>query len=127
MRATVLFSDSRDHHTFASMGAITISAALFGDLVFLPALLAKFARPKKTPGNFYTISSYRRAVERACKKADVENWSPNQLRHSAGTKVRREFGIEAASVLLGHATTNSTEIYAEKNQQLAANIARALG
>ncbi len=43
---TVLFSDSRDHHTFASMGAITISAALFGDLVFLPALLAKFAKKK---------------------------------------------------------------------------------
>jgi predicted RND superfamily exporter protein len=40
---TVAFSDSRDHHIFASMGAITIAAALFGDLVFLPAMLACFA------------------------------------------------------------------------------------
>ena len=41
--STVMFSDSRDHHIFASMGGLTIAAALFGDLVFLPALLARFA------------------------------------------------------------------------------------
>ncbi len=40
---TVAFSDSRDHHIFASMGAITIAAALFGDLVMLPAMLYCFA------------------------------------------------------------------------------------
>ena len=44
--STVMFSDSRDHFIFASMGAITISAALFADLVFLPALLAQYANPK---------------------------------------------------------------------------------
>ena len=37
--STVLFSDSRDHQIFAMMGAITVTAALFADLVFLPALL----------------------------------------------------------------------------------------
>ena len=41
--STVMFSDSRDHRIFASMGVLTISSALFGDLVFLPALLARFA------------------------------------------------------------------------------------
>ena len=40
--STVLFSDSRDHFMFASMGAITLTAALFADLVFLPGLLAYF-------------------------------------------------------------------------------------
>jgi predicted RND superfamily exporter protein len=40
--STVLFSDSRDHFMFAAMGAITLTAALFADLVFLPALLAYF-------------------------------------------------------------------------------------
>lgn len=44
---TVLFSDSRDHFTFASMGIITLSVALFTDLVFLPALLARFASSKR--------------------------------------------------------------------------------
>ena len=39
---TVLLSDSRDHFTFASMAIITLSAALFADLVFLPALLGQF-------------------------------------------------------------------------------------
>ena len=40
---TVAFSDSRDHYIFASMGAITIASALFGDLIMLPAMLACFA------------------------------------------------------------------------------------
>ena len=44
--ATVVFSESRDHKIFATMGALTIAAALFGDLIFLPALLAWLA-PKK--------------------------------------------------------------------------------
>ena len=42
--STVIFSDSRDHRIFASMGAITVAAALFGDLLFLPALLNQFTR-----------------------------------------------------------------------------------
>ena len=45
--STVLFSDGRDQIIFASMGIITLSAALFADLVFLPALLARFAKPNK--------------------------------------------------------------------------------
>ena len=44
--ATVLMSDSRDHFIFASMGSITIAAALFADLVFLPALLSQFVKKK---------------------------------------------------------------------------------
>ncbi|MDB4766835.1 efflux RND transporter permease subunit [bacterium] len=42
--ATVLFSDSRDHFVFAAMGSITIGAALFADMVFLPALLSWFIK-----------------------------------------------------------------------------------
>ncbi|MEZ6061491.1 MAG: efflux RND transporter permease subunit [Planctomycetaceae bacterium] len=44
----VSFSDSRDHHIFASMGAMTIAAALFADLVFLPALLCCFAPSRRS-------------------------------------------------------------------------------
>lgn len=43
--SVVTFSESRDHRIFATMGALTIGAALFGDLVFLPALLRRFANP----------------------------------------------------------------------------------
>ena len=41
--ATALLSDARDHRIFAMMGILTISSALFADLVFLPALLLRFA------------------------------------------------------------------------------------
>lgn len=44
---TVLFSEAREHRLFASMGAITVGAALFGDLVFLPAILARYAGKKE--------------------------------------------------------------------------------
>lgn len=40
--ATVIFSDMRDQRIFGMMAGITITAALFGDLIFLPALLAMF-------------------------------------------------------------------------------------
>ena len=44
--STVAFSDSRDHHIFATMGALTIGFALLGDLVILPALIS-WLGPKK--------------------------------------------------------------------------------
>lgn len=43
---TVLMSETREHRIFASMGAITVAAALFGDLVFLPAILARFSKKR---------------------------------------------------------------------------------
>jgi len=43
--STVAFSDSHDHHIFATMGGLTISAALIADLIFLPALLRCFCGP----------------------------------------------------------------------------------
>lgn len=46
--STALISDSRDHRIFAMMGILTISTALLGDLLFLPALLLKFG-PRSKP------------------------------------------------------------------------------
>ncbi len=40
---TALLSDARDHRTFAMMGILTIVSALVADLLFLPALLDRFA------------------------------------------------------------------------------------
>jgi cytochrome c biogenesis protein CcdA len=39
---TALISDTRDHQIFASMAMLTIGAALFADLILLPALLMFF-------------------------------------------------------------------------------------
>ena len=54
-------------------------------------------------------------------------WHPHQLRHTAATEIRREFGIEAAQVVLGHASLNVTEVYAERNRKLAEKVMQQLG
>ena len=49
--STVIFSGMRDQRIFATMGGLTLIAALFGDLVLLPPLLLRFVgrRPAATP------------------------------------------------------------------------------
>src|SRR4051812_47452954 len=54
----------------------------------------------------------RRAARSAWRREHV--WHPHQLRHSAGTRLRKEYGLEAAQVILGHKTLKITELYAEK-------------
>jgi predicted RND superfamily exporter protein len=44
--ATVVFSDMREQRIFASMGVLTLAAALVGDLILLPAMLLRYARPR---------------------------------------------------------------------------------
>ncbi|MEO0529411.1 MAG: site-specific integrase [Planctomycetota bacterium] len=83
--------------------------------------------PTGRAGERYNKDSYANAIRRACKRAEVQHWSPNQLRHSYATAVRREYGLEAAQVLLGHSTARTTETYAEKNSAAGAAVARAIG
>jgi integrase len=59
-------------------------------------------------------------------KAD-HTFAPNQLRHLFGTKVRRDFGLDGAQVALGHAHADVTQVYAERDLQLAVEIARRIG
>jgi integrase len=54
-------------------------------------------------------------------------WHPNQLRHTAGTKIRKEYGLEAARVILGHRSTQTSEIYAEIDQMKAEQIMAEVG
>ena len=50
-----------------------------------------------------------------------------QLRHSAATDIRRQFGIEAAQCVLGHSEIGTTQIYAERDLAKAADIMRVVG
>ena len=84
-------------------------------------------KPKKKPGDHYTTDSYRRAIHYACDKAGIEKWSPNRLRHSAGTEVRSKFGLEAAQVILGHSSANVTQVYAERDIAKGIEVARQIG
>lgn len=87
----------------------------------------KKAAPMRYPRTKYDSDSYRRAVERGARKAGVEVWTPNRIRHAYGTQVRKELGLEAAQVGLGHERADVTQIYAEKNLDLADRIAAEIG
>ncbi len=102
-------------------------------------------RPNKKPGDCYTTDSYRRAITYGCDRAfpvpndlvdepDVVNqwqkehrWHPHQLRHTTATMVRKEFGLEAAQLLLGHARADVTQVYAEVNHAKAIDLAAKIG
>lgn len=85
------------------------------------------AKPKRAPRLRYDKDSYGRAVRRACLKAGIPVWSPNRLRHSLATRVRQSFGLEAAQVILGHSKADVTQVYAERNRDLAEQVMREIG
>jgi integrase len=87
----------------------------------------KSKHPRKQPGSHYTPESYWRSIAYACEKAGLPHWHPHQLRHSHATEVRRRFGLEAAQVALGHSSADVTQVYAERNLQLAESVAQAVG
>lgn len=72
-------------------------------------------------------AAYRRAIERACIDHGLERWSPNRLRHTRATEVRRSYGLDAASAVLGHSKIETTQVYAERAWELAERVARATG
>ena len=84
-------------------------------------------RPKRTPGERYTVNSYRQAVRKVCEKAGIPPWSPGRLRHNAGTDIRREAGIEMARIILGHRSAVTSEIYAEADKEKAAALVARIG
>lgn len=111
------------------------------------------SKPKRQPGDRYDTNSYRRAIHRACDaaflhptlseldeneltelmRADLRRWrsehrwSPNRLRHTAATQIRRHFGIEGAQIALGHASVDVTQVYAERDMAKGFEIARMIG
>lgn len=110
-------------------------------------------KPKRKAGHCYTVDAYRRAIYRACdtafphpelsalkksqlsekQRADLREWqadhqwAPNQLRHTAATEIRREFGLEAAQIALGHSQANITQVYAERDMQKGIEVAKKIG
>ena len=54
-------------------------------------------------------------------------WNPHQLRHAAITRIQREYGIEKARIIAGHATAMTTDIYVEADTQAAIEIMGMVG
>lgn len=83
--------------------------------------------PKRPPRDHYDRDSYRHAVQRAAEKAKVESWTPHRIRHTVATEVRRECGIEAAQTFLGRRDADITKVYAERDFELAKEVALKMG
>ena len=109
--------------------------------------------PQWSASERYTTCAYRRAIARACdqafplpesvtklenetnaqlrtrltKKRKAHRWHPHQLRHNAATNLRKEFGLEAARIILGHRSAAITEVYAELDQQKAVEAMLKIG
>jgi integrase len=93
---------------------------------FLKADQNKYVFESK-PGKCYGKDSYIKAIARACEKAGIPKWSPNQLRHRAATEIRRQFGLEACRTILGHSTSDVTQIYAERDFDAARSVMAKIG
>jgi integrase len=79
-----------------------------------------------------TLKQWRVRLTAEEKKAILawkrqHRFHPHQLRHSAATRLRKEFGLEAAQVILGHKTLTVTQVYAEKNVEAAVRIMGQIG
>ena len=108
-----------------------------------PSKRKRKRKPKKQPGQHYTTASYEKSIHRGSDKAfpppealsDEQlkawrkryRWTPNRLRHTAATFLRKEFGLDAARVILGHSSPAVTEVYAELDYEKAADIMAQIG
>lgn len=54
------------------------------------------------PRDHWDTCSYSKTIAAACRLSEIPVWSANKLRHALATDVRRRFGINAASAVLGH-------------------------
>lgn len=94
------------------------------------------ARPRRKLNHGYSVVTYGQAIRRACaggkgateaERRPVPLWSPGRLRHNAATEFRKRYGVEAAAAILGHAKVETTQIYAEVNQDRACEVIREIG
>jgi integrase len=111
-------------------------------------VIKRKAKPKKRPGERYCTQSLGKAINYAIQKADraerrkidpnddrlrvpineriVPHWHQHQLRHTAATRLRKEFGIELARIVLGHSSAQVTTIYAEQDFKSAIDAMKRL-
>ena len=68
-----------------------------------------------------------RLARLAAEWREANCWHPNQLRHNAATRIRAAYGIEAARIILGHASAVTSEIYAEIDREKAREIVGKMG
>ena len=99
---------------------------------------AKTRKSKRPKRNCYDVASYRRGIhygiiranrelaKRAPQAEAIPHWHPYQLRHTAATELRKQYGAEAVSLGLGN-SMELVELYAERDLERAKQLARDVG
>ena len=78
------------------------------------------------PGACFKPVSLNTAFHRACDRAGVAPFTPYDLRRSTATRVRALIDKDAAKALLGHSSTNTTDIYLLDEVTQAVKVAKIL-
>lgn len=84
-------------------------------------------QPRRPKRDRFDVGAYRRAITYGIKKSGVPAWHPNQLRHSCATKTRKEHGLDAAQLILGHKACDITQVYADVDREKAIDIVSRCG
>jgi integrase len=74
-----------------------------------------------------TRSTFSNTIKKKCLAAGVTPWVPHQLRHTVGTLLADELGLEASQRVLGHSKTVMTEHYARAAEKKAREAVERLG
>lgn len=86
----------------------------------------KHRKASPLPGEKYTTDSYRSAITRACDRAGVARWSPNQLRHTGATAWSASVPMDTVRAILGHRSLETTSIYVDAVPKQRADLAAAI-
>jgi integrase len=84
------------------------------------------SKPRRAPGDRYTVRAFARAIARACRRAQVPEWGPNRLRHSRATELR-PYGLDVVKTVLGHSKVETSQVYAEKDFATAMELVAKIG
>src|SRR5262249_24410384 len=87
----------------------------------------KSARGRAPLRDRYDVASFRRAIRRACLRAGIPVWHPNQLRHTCLTNIRKLYGLEASKACAGHREIGVTQHYAERGRDGARGVVADIG
>lgn len=83
--------------------------------------------PKRPKRDRYDTNSYRQAINYGIRRSGAAPWHPNQLRHSLGTEIRNQFGLDVAQIILGHRSADITQVYAEPDRAKAIEVMKKIG
>jgi integrase len=78
------------------------------------------------PGACFKPVSLNTAFHRACDRVSIAPFTPYDLRRSTATRVRAQIDKEAAKSLLGHSSTNVTDIYLLDEVAQAVKVAKIM-